>query len=73
MKITVWYNARDKYNIPDEKWREAMALCGNDEDSAFDILMGEGLEEFLYSGDVTDRYIEAEEQNEQGSDTENTE
>jgi hypothetical protein len=60
MRIVVSYHARDTYDIPDEKWQEAMALCANDEDDAFDFLMDEGLEDFPCKMDVTDRYVEVE-------------
>ncbi|MDR1095481.1 MAG: hypothetical protein LBL31_03755 [Spirochaetaceae bacterium] len=57
MRITVSYHARDTYDVSDEKWREAMALCGNDEEDAFDFLISEA---YLEKSDVTDRYVEAE-------------
>jgi hypothetical protein len=57
MRIIVSYYARDTYDIPDEQWREAMALCAGDEDAAFDFVMGKG-EDFLCDTDVTDRYVE---------------
>jgi hypothetical protein len=60
MRITVSYHVRDTYDIPDEKWHETMALCGNDEDDAFDFLMNEGGGMF-YKSDVTDRYVEVAE------------
>jgi hypothetical protein len=58
MRIIVSYHERDTYEVPDEKWREAMALRGNDEDGAFDFLMPE-LEEYFVRADATDRYVEA--------------
>jgi hypothetical protein len=59
-RVVVSYHARDIYEIPEEKWREAMALCGNDEDGAFDLLVEEGeTEAFLQKSDVTDRYVDA--------------
>jgi hypothetical protein len=61
MRITVSYHVRDTYNIPDEEWREATALRGNDEDDAFDFLMGVGLSDYAWNTDVTDRYVEAAE------------
>jgi hypothetical protein len=62
MRITVSYHVRDTYGIPDEKWREAMALCGNDEDDALDFLMDEGLSDYDRNTDVTDRYVEVAEE-----------
>jgi hypothetical protein len=59
MWITVSYHVRDTYDVPAEKWQEAMALCNNDEDDAFDSLM-DVREDFLCKADVTDRYVEAE-------------
>jgi hypothetical protein len=59
MRVTVSYHARDIYDIPDESWRKAMALCGDDEDNAFDSLM-DGSDGFLCSSDATDRYVEVE-------------
>jgi hypothetical protein len=61
MWIIVSYHSRDTYNIPDEKWHEAMALCDNDEDAAFDFLMDEGLSDYDWDTDVTDRYVTIEE------------
>jgi hypothetical protein len=59
MRVIVSYHARDTYDIPDEKWHEAMALCADDEDDAFDLLMEESAD-FFDSSDVTDRYVEIE-------------
>jgi hypothetical protein len=62
MRITVSYHVRDTYDIPDGEWPEAMALCDNDEDDAFDFLMEEGeLDDHVMSSDVTDRYVEVAE------------
>jgi hypothetical protein len=62
MKINVLYRKQDTYRIPDEKWQEAMALCGNDIEDAFDFLANESLEDFrLYEGACV-RYFEAEEE-----------
>jgi hypothetical protein len=57
MKVVVAYHERDVYDIPDGKWQEAMALCDNDEDDAFDFLMDEW-GSFDCATDVTDRYVE---------------
>jgi hypothetical protein len=59
MRIIVSYDVRDTYNVPDEKWQEAIAVCNNDEDDAFDFLILKP-EEYLEKADVTDRYIEVE-------------
>jgi hypothetical protein len=59
MKISVFYNVRDTYCVPDEKWREAMASCDDDPDDAFDLLMEEGMDDYDLRSDVTDRYVEA--------------
>jgi hypothetical protein len=59
MRITVSYYTRDIYDVPDEKWHEAMALYKNDEEDAFYFLMEEGLREPVKS-DVTDLYIDVE-------------
>jgi hypothetical protein len=62
MRIIVSYHVRDTYDIPDAKWQEATALCGNDEDDAVDFLMEEGeLDDHAMSSDVTDRYVEVAE------------
>jgi hypothetical protein len=57
MKVTVSYYTRDIYDVPDEKWGEAMALCNNDEENAFYFLMEEGLREPSKS-DVADLYVD---------------
>jgi hypothetical protein len=56
MRIVVSYHVRDTYDIPDEKWQEAMGLCSNDEDDAFDFLMDD--DDMSCVSDVTDRYVE---------------
>jgi hypothetical protein len=58
MRVTVSYHVRDVYDVPDEVWQEATAMCGNGEDGAFDFLISEP-EEYPYKTDVTDRYVEA--------------
>jgi hypothetical protein len=60
MRITVSYHVRDTYDIPDEKWHEATAFRGDDEDDAFDFLMDEDGEDMSCVSDVTDRYVEVE-------------
>jgi hypothetical protein len=58
MQIIVSYHERDTYDVPDERWCEAMALCEGCEDDAFDFLMVAG-RDFFCETDVTDRYIDA--------------
>jgi hypothetical protein len=60
MRVIVTYNEQDIYDIPDERWREAMALCDSDEDEAFNLLMDEGIEDLCRVVEVTDRYVRVE-------------
>jgi hypothetical protein len=64
MRITVSYYTRDTYDFPDAMWLEAMALCDNDADAAFDFLLEETSEiaHYLHKSDVTDRFIDVTEE-----------
>ncbi|MDR1315688.1 MAG: hypothetical protein LBK13_02340 [Spirochaetales bacterium] len=60
MRVIVSYHARDTYSFPDDLWQEAMARCNGDVGEACNILVEDEGDYFFRTGDVTDRYVEAE-------------
>jgi hypothetical protein len=63
MRVIVTYYERDVYEIPDDKWQEAMADSKDDVYDAFEYLSDEyDVCDWFYEADIDDRWVETEAQ-----------